>query len=40
MEGGEEYRNIVQKARDQVRKAKGHLDLSLVRAVKDKKKGF
>lgn len=34
----EEYRNAVRTCRDAVRKAKAHLELNLVREVKDNKK--
>ncbi|KAK4806898.1 hypothetical protein QYF61_012619 [Mycteria americana] len=36
----EEYRNIVQASRDEVRKAKAHLELNLANDVKGNKKGF
>ena len=36
----EEYRNAVRACRDAMRKAKAHLELNLVREVKDNKKGF
>ncbi|GAB0207675.1 mitochondrial enolase superfamily member 1 [Grus japonensis] len=36
----EEDRDIVQACRDEVRKAKAHVELNLSRDVKDKKKGF
>jgi len=36
----EEYRNVVRTCRDVTRKAKIHLELNLVRDVKDNKKGF
>uniref|UniRef100_A0A8B9FTL9 Reverse transcriptase domain-containing protein n=1 Tax=Amazona collaria TaxID=241587 RepID=A0A8B9FTL9_9PSIT len=35
-----EYRDVVREARDQVRKAKAHLELNLARDVKDNRKGF
>ncbi|NXA67808.1 RTBS polymerase, partial [Mohoua ochrocephala] len=35
-----DYRNIIRVCRDAVRKAKAHLELSLVRDIKDNKKGF
>ncbi|NXU46088.1 RTBS polymerase, partial [Drymodes brunneopygia] len=35
-----EYRNIIRVCRDAMRKAKAHLELSLVRDIKDNKKGF
>uniref|UniRef100_A0A8B9FZE2 E3 ubiquitin protein ligase n=1 Tax=Amazona collaria TaxID=241587 RepID=A0A8B9FZE2_9PSIT len=37
---GEGYRDVVWEARDQVRKAKAHLELNLARDVKDNRKGF
>uniref|UniRef100_A0A672UTJ2 Reverse transcriptase domain-containing protein n=1 Tax=Strigops habroptila TaxID=2489341 RepID=A0A672UTJ2_STRHB len=36
----EEYRSIAREARDQIRKAKAQLELSLARDVKDNRKGF
>lgn len=35
-----DYRNIVRTCRDVTRKVKAHLELSLVRAIKDSKKDF
>ena len=36
----EEYRNVVRESREEMRKAKAHLELNLPRDVKDNKKGF
>ena len=36
----EKYRNIVRSCRDVTRKARDHLELNLMREVKDNKKGF
>ncbi|CAM4512741.1 unnamed protein product, partial [Caretta caretta] len=37
---GEEYKNIAQACRSEIRKAKSHLELQLARDVKSNKKGF